>query len=367
MDATDRTVVVAMSGGVDSSVAALLLQRAGYRVIGVTMQIWPREQGPGFGQTCCGLDAIEDARKVAYKLGIPHYTMDFRDAFERDVIAYFCREYAAGRTPNPCIKCNERIKFGALLERARQLDADFLATGHYARVQPNGTNGAFRLLKGVDPGKDQSYFLYCLRQEQLKHTGFPVGNLTKAQVRRIAAEAGLAVAEKHESQEICFIPDNDYGRFVPQFTGIPPEPGPIVDISGRVLGQHRGIVFYTVGQRHGLGLGGGDKRYVIRIEPGRNAIVVGTREEVFSSELVACGLNWIGMESPAQAFTAGARIRHRHEIAAALISPETADRVRVRFETPQMAITPGQAVVFYDGDFVLGGGTIQGIPVAGGS
>ena len=321
-------VVVAMSGGVDSSIAAAILKEEGYQVIGVTMQIWPSDKQAGevdkFGG-CCGLGAIEDAKRVAYKLGIPHYVLNFRDIFAQKVIADFCQEYSLGRTPNPCIRCNQYIKFDALLERANRLGADFVATGHYARVGKNEANGRHLLKKGIDRRKDQSYVLYTLTQEQLKHTLLPIGNLTKERVREIARELELPVAAKPESQEICFIPDDDY----------------------------------TIGQRKGLGISAKEPLYVIAIIQERNAIVVGSKEEVYGTELIASGLNWITIAKPKRPLTVRAKIRYLHNEAEAEIIPVDEDRVQARFEKPQMAITPGQAIVFYDGDTVVGGGTIE--------
>ena len=354
-------VVVAMSGGVDSSVAAARLKEAGYQVIGVTMQIWPPDKPPGeskFGG-CCGIDAAADAGKVAYRLGIPHYVMDFRDIFARKVIADFCQEYRQGRTPNPCIRCNQHIKFDALRDKARGLGADFIATGHYARIEKDKATGTYLLKKGVDRYKDQSYFLYPLTQEQLSHTLFPLGNLTKKKVREIAREMTLPVAAKSESQEICFIPDNDYPEFLKAFVPRAARPGAILDEQGNILGRHQGILSYTTGQRRRLGISAREPLYVIAIEPARNAIVVGPREKAFGSELTAAGLNWIAISRPTGPVTVEARIRYRHREAEATVTPLDEGRVYVKFNEPQMAITPGQAIVFYDGDVVLGGGTIE--------
>ncbi|MBA7648786.1 tRNA-specific 2-thiouridylase MnmA [subsurface metagenome] len=355
-----RVVVAAMSGGVDSSVAAATLKEEGYQVIGVTMQIWPSDKQADevdrFGG-CCGLDAIEDARRVAYQLGIPHYVMNFRDIFARKVIADFCREYSLGRTPNPCIRCNQYIKFGALLEGAKGLGADFVATGHHARIERDGDNGRYLLKKGIDRGKDQSYVLYTLTQEQLEHTLLPVGNFTKARVREIAREVGLPVAAKPESQEICFIPDNNYPKFLKEHIPQALKPGPILDRQGSVLGRHQGILFYTIGQRKGLGISAKEPLYVTAIVPQRNAIVVGSKEEVYGTELIADELNWISLTKLKQPITTRAKIRYLHSEAKAEISPIDEDKVQVRFNQPQMAITPGQAVVFYHGDTVIGGGT----------
>ncbi len=354
-------VVVAMSGGVDSSVAAAILKGEGNQVIGVTMQIWPSDRqagdGAGFGG-CCGQDAVADAQRVAYKLGIPHYVMNFRDIFARKVITHFCREYSLGRTPNPCIRCNQYIKFDALMERAKELGADFVATGHYARIENVGAGG-YLLKKGIDGRKDQSYVLYPITQQQLKHTLLPIGGFTKERVRAMAREMELPVAAKPESQEICFIADNDYPRFIKEYTPQAVKPGPILDKAGHILGKHQGITAYTLGQRKGLGISAREPLYVIAIEPERDAIVVGSKAEVYSSELIASELNWITIARPKGPITAKAKIRYLHQEAAAEITPRDGDRVHIRFREPQMAITPGQAIVFYQGDTVIGGGTIE--------
>ena len=352
-------VVVAMSGGVDSSVAVALLKDEGYQVIGVTMQIWPSDKyGDRFGG-CCGTGAIEDAKKVAYKLGIPHYVMNFRDIFARKVIANFCQEYRLGRTPNPCIRCNQYIKFDALRERAKKLDADFVATGHHARIEEDEARGIHQLKKGIDQQKDQSYFLYPVTQEQLSHILFPIGNLTKEEVRKRAKELKLPVATKPESQDICFIPDDGYAEFLKGYIPQAAEPGPILNEQGGVVGNHQGILFYTIGQRKGLGISAKEPLYVIAIEPERNAIVVGNKERVLGDELIASNLNWIAITGLAQPITAKAKIRYRHPEAEATIMPLGNDRVYVKFKKPQLAITPGQAIVFYDGEIVIGGGTIE--------
>jgi tRNA-specific 2-thiouridylase len=351
-----------MSGGVDSSVAAALLREEGHEVIGATMQLWPRTKkrdgsnGSGGG---CGLGAVSDARRVAHKLGVPHCVMDFRDIFARKIIADFCQEYRMGRTPNPCIRCNQYIKFGALLERARELGADFVATGHHARVEPDKTTGTYLLKKGTDPPKDQSYFLCQLTQEQLSHTWFPIGNFTKDRVREIAGELNLPIAAKPESQEICFVPDDDYPEFLKGYIPQAARPGPILDETGKILGKHRGIMSYTIGQRQGLGIAAAEPLYVTAIEPDQNAVVVGTREAVYGRELVASNLNWIATARPRRPIRVKARVRYRHPEAEATVTPLDEVSVYVKFAEPQLAITPGQAIVFYDGDTVVGGGTIN--------
>lgn len=356
-------VLVAMSGGVDSSVSAALLKEEGYQVIGATMQIWPSNKLAGeadrFGG-CCGLDAVLDAKKVAHRLGIPHYVMDFKDLFERKVIYDFCREYSMGRTPNPCIRCNKHIKFDALLSRARELEAGYVATGHYARIERDGVSGRYLLRKGVDRGKDQSYVLYMMSQDQLKHALMPLGSFTKERVRQMAQELGLPLANKSESQEICFIPDGDYTGFIKEYIPLGAKPGPILDRGGNTLGEHQGILSYTIGQRKGLGISATEPLYVVAIDRERNAVTVGSRREVYGGELVAADLNWIAIESLGQSLEIKARIRYRHQEADAELTPLlNGGTVRVKFKKPQMAITPGQAVVFYHEDTVVGGGTIE--------
>ncbi len=348
--------VAAMSGGVDSSVAAARLKQAGYRVIGITMQIWP--EGSRFGG-CCGIGAVEDARRVAYRLGIPHYVMNFRDVFAREVVADFCEEYRRGRTPNPCIRCNQHVKFDALLEKARELGAEFVSTGHYARIEFEESTGRYLLRKGADGNKDQSYFLYTMTQEQLKHTLFPVGEMTKEEVRQIAGEMELPVADKAESQEICFIPDDDHAGFLREHMPEAAQPGPILDEEGMSLGRHGGIMFYTTGQRRGLKLATREPQYVIAIEPEKNALVVGPREKALGTRLIAGEVNWIVPPETVAGRKIKARIRYRQQESEATVSRTEGNKVYVKFSEPQMAITPGQAVVFYDGATVAGGGTIE--------
>jgi tRNA-specific 2-thiouridylase len=349
-----KRVVVAMSGGVDSSFAAFLLKEEGYEVIGVTMQIWPRNGG------CCGIDAIEDAKRVAAMLNIPHYTLNFREVFAKRVIHNFCEEYRNGRTPNPCIRCNQHIKFDALLKVARGLGA-YVATGHYARIEYNNKRGRYLLRKGVDAKKDQSYVLYTMTQDQLSSTLMPLGNLTKDEVREVAKELGMRVADKPESQEICFIPDGDLGRFFRDYLPEAMKPGPIVDKEGKVLGKHKGIIFYTIGQRRGLGISSKEPLYVIRIERDKNTVVVGTREDLRGDELIAADVNYVAevIDHPVKV---RAKIRYTHQEAEAVVTPRGSGKVHVRFKEPQYAITPGQAVVFYEyeeEDILLGGGTIE--------
>jgi tRNA-specific 2-thiouridylase len=344
-------IVVAMSGGIDSSLAAALLREEGHDVMGVTMQMLPSNSHGSHAET--------DAGHVARKLGIPHYLLDFRDIFARQVIDDFCREYSLGRTPNPCIRCNRYIKFGALWDKARELDADYIATGHHARVEQDEAAGTYLLKKGMDVQKDQSYFLCQLTQEQLQHTMFPIGNLTKEKVRQIAGKMNLHVADKPESREICFIPDDNYAEFLKGYIPQAARPGPILDGMGNILGKHRGILSYTIGQRRGLGIAAAEPLYVTAIEPERNAVVVGTKEQIYHRELIASNLNWIATARPVFPIRLKARVRYRHLEAEATLTPLDDADVHVKFEEPQMAITPGQAVVFYDGDTVLGGGTIN--------
>jgi tRNA-specific 2-thiouridylase len=341
-------VAVAMSGGVDSSVAAALLKAKGYDIFGVTMQLWP-----GMNDD----HAVQEAKDVAGRLGIPHYTVDLENIFASEVVADFCREYGLGRTPNPCIRCNRYIKFGALLERAVELGADLIATGHYAKLK-RGEDG-YLLQKGKDQNKDQSYFLYALTQEQLSRALFPVGDFTKREVRVMAAGWGLSAKDRAESQEICFIPGDSYPEFLKSHCPQIAQPGPIVDEVGNILGQHRGIAFYTVGQRKRLGIAAAEPLYVTAIEPEHNVVRVSNREKIYGQELVAAQLNWIVRPRDNQPFQAKAKLRYRQPEAEATITPFGDNTVRVVFRELQMAITPGQAVVFYDGDTVMGGGTIM--------
>ena len=343
-------VVVAMSGGVDSSLAAAILKEQGYEVIGVTMRLWHGEGRDG----CCGLEAVDMARSVAARLGIRHYVLDFKDIFQETVIADFCAEYSRGRTPNPCIVCNRYIKFDALLQRAFELDAVYLATGHYARVESSADG--YRLLTAADAAKDQSYFLYRLEQRQLRHLLFPIGHLKKTVVRKMAAEMGLAPAGRRESQDICFIPNGDYRTFI---TGrIPLEPGDITDAAGRLLGRHKGLPLYTVGQRQGLGLAADQRLYVLRLEPETNRIVVGGAERLLSRRFTAGRLHWISGRTAEPGNSIMARIRHRAPAVPVKLEISN-DDAEACLSQPQPAVTPGQAVVFYRGEVVLGGGIIE--------
>lgn len=355
-----KKVVVGMSGGVDSSVAALLLKREGYDVVGVTMQIWQEETPALVSEQggCCGLGAVEDARRVAEVLDIPHYVMNFRKEFRKNVMDYFVAEYLAGRTPNPCIACNRYVKWEAMLHRSLEIGADYIATGHYARTV-RLANGRFSIRNAVTAKKDQTYALYSLTQEQLAHTLMPVGDYTKEEVRRMAGEAGLPVAHKPDSQEICFIPDNDYAAFIDREAGERvPKPGSFVTKDGKVLGQHLGITHYTVGQRKGLHLAMGHPVFVTEIRPETDEVVIGEAEDVFGTELVCDHISYMGMAELTKPREVTAKIRYNHAGEKCVIERAGEDRIRVTFKQPVRAITPGQAVVFYEEDYVLGGGTI---------
>ena len=351
-------VAAAMSGGVDSSVAAALLKERGYQVTGITMKIWDGEYSPERIRRhgCYGpgeAEDIEDARRVARTLGIDFCVFDLAHEYRREVLDYFYHEYRSGRTPNPCLRCNRTVKFGALLDRAREsgLQFDYFATGHYARVEHDRIRHRYLLKKAVDPGKDQSYFLCFLSQEQLAISLFPVGNYTKEEVREMASEFGLAVRDKPESQDFVA---GGYASLLGAG-----KPGPILDKDRNILGEHRGIQLYTIGQRKGLGISAREPLYVTNIDAAENAIIVGNRDELYRDGLTACGLNWIAIEGLDGPVKVRARIRNAHKEADAVVLPLGRDRVSVQFEEPQMAITPGQAVVFYDGDIVIGGGTIE--------
>ncbi|MBP2649380.1 MAG: tRNA-specific 2-thiouridylase mnmA [Firmicutes bacterium] len=353
-------VVVAMSGGVDSSLTAALLVRQGYDVIGATMQIWDTERESD-DRGCCSLTAVGDARRVADTLGIPYYVLNFRDIFQKTVVEYFIREYASGRTPNPCIACNRYVKFEGLLKKAFALGAEYLATGHYSRISFDNQANRYVLRKGVDTTKDQSYALYNLNQQTLKHFLMPLGDFTKVETRQMAREIGLAVADKPDSQEICFVPDDDYKKFLEEKAPQSLRPGDMVDTAGNVIGRHKGLPLYTVGQRKGLGLAAGMPLYVVALDPENNRVIVGTNNDVFSSELIAEDMNYIAFDEINQPITAGVKIRYNAKEAPATVSPLPGGKVAVKFDTPQRAVTPGQAVVLYDGDVVLGGGTIASV------
>jgi tRNA-specific 2-thiouridylase len=354
-----------MSGGVDSSVAAALLAEAGHEVIGLSMQLYDQRESPEAFGSCCSLSDLQDARRVAQAMGFPHYVLNLEEAFQRTVVRNFVDEYAAGRTPIPCVHCNADLKFDTLAARASGFGAAAVATGHYARVVFDEDARRYRLLRGLDAAKDQSYFLFSLTQEQLAHAMFPVGHLTKPEVRAHAARLGLAVADKPDSHEICFVPDGDAGGFVERQLArderrleAPAAGGEIVNERGETLGRHRGLHRLTVGQRKGLGLATGEPLYVLRLEPATSRVVVGPREALGETTLRATGVNWIDGSPPGASRRVTARIRHRHTDAPATVTADSADTAHVVFDTPQIAVTPGQAVVFYDGEEVLGGGWI---------
>lgn len=358
---TRKKVVVGMSGGVDSSVAAYLLKEQGYEVIGVTMQIWQEESAFAKEQGgCCGLEAVEDARRVAAALNIPFYVMNFRKEFKSRVMDYFVEEYLAGRTPNPCIACNRYVKWESLLKRAMEIGADYIATGHYARVL-RLPNGRYALKKSATGAKDQTYALYSLTQDQLAHTLMPVGEYTKDQIRELAGRIGLRTAAKPDSQEICFIPDHDYAAFIDREAGerVPP-PGNFVTAEGRILGRHQGITHYTIGQRKGLNLSLGHPVFVTELRPDTNQVVIGEAEDVFTHRLTADRLNFMAVEELPGEASLTAKIRYGHAGAPCMVYRLDEDRVECRFPEPVRAVTPGQAVVFYQEDVVVGGGTICG-------
>jgi tRNA-specific 2-thiouridylase len=356
-------VIVAMSGGVDSSVAASLLSEQGYEVVGVSLKLLGVESGgPNVRpRTCCGVEDVADARRVAQMLGIPFYTISLEEEFVAEVVESFCSDYAHGKTPNPCILCNERVKFGSLLKKAEELGARYVATGHYAKVHYDGQKNRFLLSKSDDLSKDQSYVLFPLSQEQLSHTLLPLGSYTKKRVRALAKEKGLPTHAKAESQEICFVADNDYAGFIMKRRPEAFRKGLITDPGGRILGRHRGIPFYTIGQRKGLGISSPRPLYVLNISGETNRITVGEERELYQKTFVANGINWIAFDEPNNQMEVKAKIRYAHREAEATVTALTRDRVEVEFLKPQKAITPGQAVVFYQDDLVLGGGWIEAV------
>jgi tRNA-specific 2-thiouridylase len=355
-------IVVAMSGGVDSSVAAALLAGQGHEVIGLSMQLYDQSDGQTSFGSCCSLDDLYDARRVAALIGIPHYIMNFEREFDEQVVSNFVREYASGRTPIPCARCNSDLKFATLADRAAGFGASSVATGHYARVEFDQSSGRYRLKRGIDASKDQAYFLFSLTQEQLARAMFPVGSITKDTVRDYARRLELPVAEKPDSQEICFVPDDDYASFVERRAPAAAAAGRIVDEEGRTVGRHDGIHRFTVGQRKGLGLPNspdGQPRYVIALRPEDAEVIVGPKVSLERTNLSASGVNWVASR-PSAPLRVTAQIRHRHRPASAtLVALDDTTRAALSFDAPQLAITPGQAVVFYDGDAVVGGGWID--------
>lgn len=355
----DIRVVVAMSGGVDSSVAAALLVEEGYQVVGMMMRLWSETATNGrVYNRCCTPDQMADARRIADRLDVPFYALDTRQVFRDTVVEYFIDQHRQGFTPNPCLECNRHIRFEWLLNNALALDADYLATGHYARVGRD-SGGKWRLLKGVDEHKDQSYVLSVLGQAQLQHTLFPIGAYTKPQVRELAMRFGLPTASKHDSQDLCFLGDGDYRRFLKQHAPEVMSSGPIVRRDGHVIGQHQGLANYTIGQRKGLGVSASEPLYVVGMHPHRNALIVGTCDELGATTLTAGRANWVSGETPAGALRADVKIRYKAKPVPALVTPLAGERIRVDFDEPVRDITPGQGAVLYDGDECLGGGIIE--------
>lgn len=348
--------IVAMSGGVDSSVAAYLLKKQGFKVVGLSFELWDRRDLKNLN-VCCSVETIEIAKAAARKLGIEHYTVDVRDAFYKYVIEDFCDSYLSGITPNPCILCNKYIKFDFLLKKAEEIGAEIIATGHYARIEK--PEGRVLLKKGIDPKKDQSYVLYVMTQEELSKTIFPLGELTKEKTRGIAKELGLVSALRPESQEICFIGDRDYVDFIKDFAPEVLQPGPIVNMEGRVVGRHKGIAFYTIGQRKRLGIRASKPCYVVDIDRQRNTVIIGSKEEAMKKTFKVKELNWISIEALSEPLRAQVKIRSTMKEKPSTITPEGRHRVVVEFDEPQWAPAPGQSAVFYDGDVVIGGGIIE--------
>ncbi len=354
-------VAVAMSGGVDSSVAAALLVEEGYRVFGVTMKLWCYAESSASSRSCCSLAAIDAARSTAYGIGIPHYVVDLEDCFEETVVRPFCMEYARGRTPNPCVVCNSRVKFESLMDRVASMGAGFLATGHYARVQKTDS-GEFRLSRAIDKSKDQSYALWGIEKNRLSKILLPLGSTSKETVRATAARLGLASADRPESQDVCFVESDSCSDFVLRRLsemGVNVSPGPVVDVDGAELGTHRGLVHFTIGQRRGLGIASSGRRYVVALKPESNTIVLGEKSYLLAQEFECTEVNWLDDSRGKSPLRALVQMRYTHPAAEALIEETAEKRLRVRFTEPQSAITPGQSAVFYDEDAVLGGGVID--------
>jgi tRNA-specific 2-thiouridylase len=372
MNGAGKKAVIAMSGGVDSSVAAALMLEQGYDCIGVTLKLYANEdiaasrihRGCSSGTTpsvqrgCCSLADVNDARNVAFRLNMPHYVLNFTGEFRDQVIRRFIETYEQGATPNPCIDCNRYIKFDHLLLRAKQLDFDYLVTGHYARIEHDASDGRFLLKKARDGKKDQSYVLYCLTQDQLRQTLFPLGDLTKAQVREIAGAKDFVNAEKEDSQDICFVPDRDYGAFIEQYTGRTWPPGDIIGIDGKPLGKHRGIIRYTIGQRRGLGIAANEPLYAAAKSAADNTVTLGPESSLYARSLTVNGLNLIARPRLEQPLRVAVKTRYLQAGEKAVVEQTGEDTARIDFDAPQRAVTPGQAAVFYDGDYVVGGGTI---------
>jgi len=351
-------VVCGMSGGVDSSATAALLIEQGYEVIGITLKLWPQDCVNRAEDKCCGPQAVTDARSVCHKLDVPYYLVDESADFQKHVIQYFADEYKAGRTPNPCVMCNQNLKFGRLIDRADQLGADFIATGHFARVEKSADGSRWLLKRGRDARKDQSYFLFSLRQDQLARTLFPLGEKTKSDTREVARQCQLKTAEKEESMEICFVPDNNYGGFLQSANLVQKHRGEIVDMRGQVLGQHDGIEFYTIGQRKGLGITTPKPVYVVELDVENNRVVVGDEAALDRDEFIADRCNWHPFEKLTEPIEVTAKIRYNHPGAPATVTPLDGNRVQVKLHSPARAITPGQAAVFYQDELVVGGGWI---------
>ncbi len=355
-----KKAIIAMSGGVDSSVAAYLMKERGFDCIGATMKLFSNDDaGISREHTCCSLEDVEDARSVAFSLNMPHYVFNFSDMFKEKVIDRFISAYESGATPNPCIDCNRYLKFDKLYRRAEELSFDYVVTGHYARIEKDCESGRYLLKKGRDPDKDQSYVLYALTQEQLAHTLFPLGEYTKTEVRRIAREQGFSNAKKHDSQDICFVPNGRYTDFIRQYTGKSYPEGSFVDADGNILGRHRGIIEYTVGQRKGLGISSSAPLYVVKVNPDDNTVMLGGNDMLYSKTLMASDLNLISVPYIERPARFKAKIRYRHPEQWATVVQVDDDALSLTFDEPQRAITKGQAVVLYDGDTVVGGGTIM--------
>ena len=352
-------VVVGMSGGVDSSATAALLLEQGYEVVGITLKLWPQDCVSRAEDKCCGPQAVMDARAVCYKLGVPFYLVDEADQFQTKVIQYFADEYKAGRTPNPCVMCNQNLKFGRLIDRADQLGAQYIATGHFARLEKSANGRRTLLKRGRDAHKDQSYFLFSLRQDQLARAMFPLGEKTKSDTREVARHCNLKTADKEESMEICFVPDNDYRGFLQKANLVQKHRGEIVSLQGEVLGQHEGIEFYTIGQRRGLGLSSPKPLYVVELDAESNRVVVGDDTALEQDQFTVERCNWIPFDEPPETLEATVKIRYNHPGAPATVTPLGGGRADVKLHSPQRAITPGQAAVFYQNDLVLGGGWIS--------